>query len=227
MSNAMDEPLVATAGLTKSYGPLTVLRDLHLTIPRGQRVALLGRSGSGKSTLLNLLGGLDVPSAGSIVVNGRDLGRMTPNQRADYRLTTVGMIFQSFNLVASRTAIENIEMPLVLAGMARSERRKQALASLDSMGLSERAGHLPAELSGGERQRVAIARALLNRPPLLLADEPTGNLDSTTGDEVVRLLLEYLESAGATLLLVTHDEELARRCANRIVRMQDGMILNT
>jgi len=227
MSNAMDEPLVATAGLTKSYGPLTVLRDLHLTIPRGQRVALLGRSGSGKSTLLNLLGGLDVPSAGSIVVNGRDLGRMTPNQRADYRLTTVGMIFQSFNLVASRTAIENIEMPLVLAGMARSERRKQALASLDSMGLSERAGHLPAELSGGERQRVAIARALLNRPPLLLADEPTGNLDSTTGDEVVRLLLGYLESAGATLLLVTHDEELARRCANRIVRMQDGMILNT
>jgi len=223
----MDEPLVATAGLTKSYGPLTVLRDLHLTIPRGQRVALLGRSGSGKSTLLNLLGGLDVPSAGSIVVNGRDLGRMTPNQRADYRLTTVGMIFQSFNLVASRTAIENIEMPLVLAGMARSERRKQALASLDSMGLSERAGHLPAELSGGERQRVAIARALLNRPPLLLADEPTGNLDSTTGDEVVRLLLGYLESAGATLLLVTHDEELARRCANRIVRMQDGMILNT
>jgi len=223
--------LVSIAGLSKQYGPpearLTVLRDLNLVIPRGQRVALLGRSGSGKSTLLNLLGALDVPTAGSIRVAGHDLAALSANQRAEYRLTSVGMIFQSFNLVGSRTALENIEMPLILAGTPRAERRKRARQALESVGMGDRHNHLPAELSGGERQRVAIARALLNRPSLLLADEPTGNLDSATGNDVVNMLLEFLDSCGATLLLVTHDEELARRCATRLIRMQDGTILDS
>ena len=222
------DALVEIAGLEKRYGPasapIPVLRDLHLTIPRGERVALLGKSGSGKSTLLNLLGGLDVPTAGAIRVDGHDLDSFNSNERAMYRLTTVGMIFQSFYLVPARTALENVELPMILAGRPRSERRRLAADELATIGMGHRLDHTPAELSGGERQRVAIARALVNRPKLLLADEPTGNLDTATGNEVVALLLDYLRGSGASLILVTHDEELARRCATRILRMQDGVL---
>lgn len=222
-------PLVTIANLVKEYGPasarITVLRGVNLEIPHGQRIAMLGKSGSGKSTLLNLLGGLDVPTSGSIHVGGRDLATMTTNERALYRLSTVGMIFQAFYLVPNRTALENVEMPMILAGAVKKERRIVAAQALESVGLSHRLTHRPDQLSGGERQRVAIARALVNRPRLLLADEPTGNLDTVTGKEVLDIILGYAQSSGASLLLVTHDEELANRCATRILRMQDGMLL--
>lgn len=222
-------PLVEIAGLTKDYGtaiaPLVVLRSLNLTIERGERVALFGKSGSGKSTLLNLLGGLDVPTSGVIRVDGHDLHSLNPNERALYRLSTVGMIFQSFYLIPSRTALENVEVPMVLAGLSKKERRQRAEAELQAVGMGHRLRHHPTELSGGERQRVAIARALVNRPKLLLADEPTGNLDTSTGDEVVELLKNYLSDNQATLLLVTHDPELAQRCTTRIIRMQDGVLV--
>lgn len=223
------EPLVEIAGLVKEYGlpsaRIQVLRGIDLTIPRGQRVALLGKSGSGKSTLLNLLGGLDVPTSGSIRVDSHDLASTTANERAIYRLSTVGMIFQAFYLVPHRSALENVEMPMILAGVAKKERKTIAMTALESVGLGHRLTHHPDQLSGGERQRVAIARALVNRPKLLLADEPTGNLDTVTGAEVLNIILDYVESNHAAMLLVTHDEELARRCATRILRMQDGLLL--
>jgi putative ABC transport system ATP-binding protein len=229
LNGPIARPLVEIAELIKEYGPpaarIPVLRGLHLAIPHGQRVALLGKSGSGKSTLLNLLGGLDVPTAGSIRVADRDLAALNANERAHYRLSTVGMIFQAFYLVPSRNALENVEMPMILAGIARKERRTSAAQALESVGLGHRLNHRPDQLSGGERQRVAIARALVNRPRLLLADEPTGNLDTVTGGEVLDIILEYVQSSGAALLLVTHDEELAKRCATRILRMQDGMLV--
>jgi predicted ABC-type transport system involved in lysophospholipase L1 biosynthesis ATPase subunit len=221
--------LVSIEALSKEYGPpsarISVLHNLNLTIQHGERIALLGRSGSGKSTLLNLLGGLDVPTSGSIHIDGRDLAALGSDERANYRLTTVGMVFQSFNLIPSRTALENVEMPMVLAGQGRPERRRLAVQALEAVGMGHRLQHDPSQLSGGERQRVAIARALVNRPRLLLADEPTGNLDTATGKDVVTLLLDFLQASGAALLLVTHDEELARRCATRILRMQDGVII--
>lgn len=229
LTNGVPSPhLVEMAALTKDYGPVSaripVLRGLDLTIPHGQRVALLGKSGSGKSTLLNLLGGLDEPTSGRIVVDGHDLANMTSNERALYRLTTVGMIFQSFYLVATRSALENVEMPMILAGQPKSPRRQRAKAALHAVGMSHRLDHKPSQLSGGERQRVAIARALVNQPKLLLADEPTGNLDSQTGDEVITLILDFVRTSGATMILVTHDEELAERCATRLLRMQDGLL---
>jgi predicted ABC-type transport system involved in lysophospholipase L1 biosynthesis ATPase subunit len=221
--------IIEIAGLVKEYGPpsarISVLRGLDLTIQRGERVALLGKSGSGKSTLLNLLGGLDEPTSGTVIVDGHDLGNMTANERADYRLGVVGMIFQAFYLVPTRSAVENVEMPMILAGELRPVRRDRAAAALHAVGMSHRVEHTPAQLSGGERQRVAIARALVNRPKLLLADEPTGNLDTQTGKEVIALILDYVRSSGATMILVTHDEELADRCATRILHMQDGVIL--
>jgi len=222
-------PLVELAGLVKNYGsssaPVPVLRGVNLTMNPGERIALLGKSGSGKSTLLNLMGGLDVPTHGTIRVAGHDLSSLTSDERARYRLEAVGMIFQAFLLVPTRTALENVEVPMTLAGISRKERRERAHAALAGVGMSHRLNHLPTELSGGERQRVAIARALVNRPRLLLADEPTGNLDTATGEEVVRLILQYLEDNNAALLLVTHEEELANRCAARIIRMQDGALL--
>lgn len=227
--NPAAKPLVQIEQLVKEYGPpaarIPVLRGIDLTIGYAQRIALRGKSGSGKSTLLNLLGGLDVPTSGTIRVDGHDLSVTTANERANYRLSTVGMIFQAFYLVPTRTAVENVEMPMVIAGTPKKERRAFALQALESVGLGHRLTHRPDQLSGGERQRVAIARALVNRPKLLLADEPTGNLDTVTGAEVLKLILEYVESNGASLLLVTHDEELARHCATRILHMQDGMLM--
>jgi predicted ABC-type transport system involved in lysophospholipase L1 biosynthesis ATPase subunit len=220
---------VKTVALTKSYGtnaaPVHALRGITLVIPQGERVALLGKSGSGKSTLLNVLGGLDRPSSGEVHVAGQNLARLSTRELARYRLTTVGMIFQSFNLIASRTAMENVELPMVFAGRPGRERRVIARQALEAVGLGQRQSHRPAELSGGEHQRVAIARALVNNPAILLADEPTGNLDSATAREIVDLLTEHIRAQGTTLVLVTHDEELARRCAERILHMKDGQLI--
>jgi ABC-type lipoprotein export system ATPase subunit len=214
----------------KSYGsgssPVVALREVSLEVRRGERVALLGKSGSGKSTLLNLIGGLDRPTSGRIMAAGSDLARMTGEQLAAYRLTTVGMIFQAYNLIPSRTALENVELPMVLAGILPAERREAARVALEAVGLGGRLGHRPMELSGGEHQRVAIARALVNRPEILLADEPTGNLDSATAGEIMDLLLDHLRRDGTTLIMVTHDEELARQAADRIVRLKDGRVLS-
>ena len=228
MSTDSPAPLIRAVDLVKSYGrpptEIRVLGGVSLAIRAGERVAILGKSGSGKSTLLNLIGGLDVPTAGSVEVAGRDLATMSPNERAHYRLGTVGMIFQVFHLVASRTALENVELPMYFAGRPGAERQRAARQALEGVGLADRLTHRPSELSGGERQRVAIARALVNRPAIILADEPTGNLDSVTGSEVVELLIKHVETTAATLLLVTHDEELAERVTHRILRMHDGKL---
>ncbi|HEY1375872.1 MAG TPA: ABC transporter ATP-binding protein [Gemmataceae bacterium] len=222
--------LVTLDRVDKTYGtaaaPVHALRDVTLAIGRGERVALLGKSGSGKSTLLQLLGGLDRPTAGRIAVAGHDLAALSANRLAAYRQSTVGMIFQAFHLIASRTALENVELPLVFAGRPPRDRRAAARAALEAVGLGHRLTHRPAELSGGERQRVAIARALVNRPALLLADEPTGNLDTATAAEVMGVVLDQARAAGMALVLVTHDEELAGRSADRIVRLADGVLEN-
>jgi predicted ABC-type transport system involved in lysophospholipase L1 biosynthesis ATPase subunit len=202
------------------------LRGLSIDVARGERVALLGKSGSGKSTLLNLIGGLDRPTTGDLEVAGSDLGRLTGRELARFRSTSVGMIFQSFNLIPSRTALENVELPMVLTGRSVRERRAYAAQALEAVGLMARLHHKPAQLSGGENQRVAIARALVNQPSVLLADEPTGNLDSQTAREVVTLILENIRSRSATLILVTHDEEMARICATRVIRLKDGQLLH-
>lgn len=220
----MSEPFVRTVDLHKSYGSVSVLRGVSLEVAAGERLAVLGKSGSGKSTLLHLLGGLDVATKGTVSIAGRDLGQMSRNQRAELRLSTVGIIFQAFHLIPNRTAAENVELPMMFAALSKRARRRQAIATLETVGLGHRLKHRPAELSGGERQRVAIARALINRPRLLLADEPTGNLDSTTGAEVMDEILRQVKSTGMSFVLVTHDEELARRSSDRVLHMQDGVL---
>ena len=219
---------VRAVALSKSYGKAVslvhALRGVSLEVRRGERVALLGKSGSGKSTLLHILGGLDHPTAGAVCLAGRELWRMSPRDLARYRLRTVGMIFQAFNLIPSRTAWQNVELPLIFAGASRRARRAAARQTLDSVGLGHRLDHRPTELSGGEQQRVAIARALVNDPQILLADEPTGNLDSATAADVLALIGDHVRAHGTTLVLVTHDEELARRCADRILYIKDGQL---
>lgn len=221
---------VRAMDLTKAYGssdpPVLALRGVTLEVPRGQRVALLGKSGSGKSTLLNLLGGLDRPTSGRLEVAGRELSRLSASELARFRSSSVGIIFQSFNLIASRTALENVELPMVFAGKPAAERRQIAREALLAVGLKDRMHHRPAQLSGGESQRVAIARALANAPQVLLADEPTGNLDSRTAAEVIALVLDYVSRNSATLVLITHDEELAKKASDRVVRLQDGQLAN-
>jgi predicted ABC-type transport system involved in lysophospholipase L1 biosynthesis ATPase subunit len=221
----MSDPLVRTIDLHKSYGSVSVLRGASLEVGAGERVAVLGKSGSGKSTLLHLIGGLDVPTSGQIVVAGRDLGHISRNERAEFRLATVGIIFQAFHLIPNRSAVENVELPMMFAAIPVWERRRQATAALEAVGLGHRLKHRPAELSGGERQRVAVARALVNRPRLLLADEPTGNLDSSTGAEVTDEILRQVKMLGAALVLVTHDGELAARSSDRVLHMQDGVLV--
>jgi predicted ABC-type transport system involved in lysophospholipase L1 biosynthesis ATPase subunit len=220
---------VRAVNLTKSYGTsdsaVLALRGVSLQLEHGQRLALLGKSGSGKSTLLNLLGGLDRPTSGHLEVVGQDLGRLSATDLARFRSKSVGMIFQSFNLISARTALENVELPMVFAGCPPAERREIARDALAAVGLAGRLHHRPAQLSGGESQRVAIARALANGPQVLLADEPTGNLDSLTAAEVIALVLDYVSRRGATLILITHDEELAQRCSDRILRLQDGHLV--
>jgi predicted ABC-type transport system involved in lysophospholipase L1 biosynthesis ATPase subunit len=216
--------------LSRTYGGKTAavhaLRGVSFEVRRGERVALLGKSGSGKSTLLNLLAGLDRPTAGVVEVAGRDLGRLSSGQLARHRRSAVGVIFQSFNLIAARTALENVELPLVFAGRPPAERRAAAARALEEVGLGGRLRHRPPELSGGEQQRVAVARALINAPALVLADEPTGNLDSATAAEVVALLDRFVRARRGALLLVTHDEELAARCTDRLLRLHDGRLIS-
>jgi putative ABC transport system ATP-binding protein len=197
---------------------------VDLEIARGEAVALVGPSGSGKSTLLNLIGGLDHPTSGEIWVDGENIARATPRQLVEHRKRRIGFIFQSFNLLPHRTALENVEVPMTLAGLPTSERRQRAHELLERVGLSARADHRPSQLSGGEQQRVAIARSLSMRPLILLADEPTGNLDTTTGESIMALLLD-LNSSGLTLILVTHDPTVASH-AHRLIRLRDGRIEN-
>lgn len=223
----MTEPLIRAVGLARRYqmGKTAVdaLRGVDLAVQPGEFVALVGPSGSGKSTLLHLIGGLVRPTGGEVWVNGLELGRSSDQQLVVYRRDTLGFVFQGFNLLAIKTAWENVAVPLMLAGVPLVQRRARALALLTQLGLGQRADHRPAELSGGEQQRVAIARALANRPRLILADEPTGNLDSRTGGEIMRLLRRLVREEGLTLLLVTHDMGVARY-ADRIVHLRDGAV---
>jgi predicted ABC-type transport system involved in lysophospholipase L1 biosynthesis ATPase subunit len=223
-------PAVAAENLTKTYGSgpsgVVALAGVSLTVRPGERVAVLGKSGSGKSTLMNLIGGLDVPTAGALHVAGLSLAELSRRQLADFRLARIGLVFQSFHLVPSLTVLQNVELPLVLAGRPRRERRSAAADAVGAVGLGHRLAHRPAELSGGERQRAAVARALVNRPDLLPADEPTGNLDTASADAVTDLMLAQVRDRGMTLVLVTHDEELAARAADRRVRMQDGKVVS-
>jgi ABC-type lipoprotein export system ATPase subunit len=207
-------------------GIVRALAGVSLHIEPGEFVAILGTSGSGKSTLLNLFGGLDRPTTGEVRFEGNSLAPLSAPALARHRLRHVGMVFQSFNLSATMTAWENIALALAFAGVRRAERRRRAEALLAQVGLADRSAHRPAELSGGEQQRVAIARALANEPRALLADEPTGNLDSTHAAEILGLL-KAMQGAGKTIVLVTHDQDLARTYADRCVRLKDGKVVVT
>src|SRR5207249_4599712 len=200
--------------------------DVSLVVPAGEFLALLGSSGSGKSTLLNLMAGLDRPTAGSIVSGGRNLAELSPLELARYRRNTVGMVFQSFNLLPRMTLEENVELPLRLAEVDRTDRQSRVGEALERVGLSARRRHRPSELSGGEQQRGALARALVNRPAILFADEPTGNLDSANREQILLLLHEIQQSLGMTIIMVTHERPLAERFANRIALLSDGRLVS-
>ena len=218
--------MLVARGLTKEYlsggRPLAVLRDVSFTLPTGAFTAIVGPSGSGKTTLLGLLAGLDVPTRGTVVLDDVDLGALSEDARARVRGQKVGFVFQSFQLIPTLTAVENVTVPLELRGERGAERRAREL--LERVGLAGRGHHFPAQLSGGEQQRVAIARAFVNRPRILFADEPTGNLDASTGARIVELLESLNREDGVTIVLVTHDLALAER-ADRIVRLADGRVI--
>jgi putative ABC transport system ATP-binding protein len=230
MSNAPPadaaEPILRTVRLSKHYddGRVTALADVDLAIPRGAYVAVVGKSGSGKSTLLNLLAAMDRPTSGEIFFEGRPLSAKSDLDR--FRSRSLGLIFQSFYLLPMLTALENVQVPMFGTGRSARERRTKAAELLETVGIAHRASHLPTDMSVGERQRVAVARALANDPPLLLADEPTGNLDSHTAGTVFELFDRLHREQHKTLVIVTHDDDLARR-AQRIVRMHDGRIVET
>ncbi len=219
--------LIELRGVSKDYvtGPEVVhaLRDVDLEVGGGELVAVVGQSGSGKSTLMNILGCLDRPTRGRYRLGGVDVTRRSGDQRALVRNRLIGFVFQGFNLLPRTTALENVELPLVYRGISARERRRRAKSALAQVGLADRAGHTPAQLSGGQQQRVAIARALVTDPPLLLADEPTGNLDTRTSDEVLALLQNLSRQRGITVLIVTHEPDIAA-CASRVVTVRDGRI---
>ncbi|MEX0975240.1 MAG: ABC transporter ATP-binding protein [Bacillota bacterium] len=223
----MPESVISITGLSKEYrmGKVKVpaLRGVDLEIPKGQFVAIMGPSGSGKSTLMNILGCLDRPTEGTYLLDGSDVSRKTDNQLADIRNRLIGFIFQTFNLLARTDAMANVELPLIYRGTSGRERREKASKALESVGLGARAKHRPNELSGGEQQRVAIARALAAEPKVILADEPTGNLDSRSGEEIMAIFQD-LNRQGITVILVSHDPDIARH-ADRIVSLRDGKII--
>ena len=222
------EPLITIEDIGRKYviGSETIhaLKSVSLSINKGEFVALMGPSGSGKSTLMNILGCLDTPSKGKYILNGIDVSHMSENDLAEVRNSEIGFVFQTFNLLPRNSALENVALPLVYAGVSKDDRLDRAKKTLENVGLGNRVDHRPNELSGGQRQRVAVARALINNPSIILADEPTGNLDTKTSIEIMGLI-EDIHDKGNTIILVTHEEDIALH-AHRIVRMRDGLIEN-
>ncbi len=223
----MTDPVIDAHDLTKVYrmGEIEVhaLRGISLTVARGEIVSIMGPSGSGKSTLMNILGCLDRPTSGTYKLDGQQVSDLSDDELAAIRNRKVGFVFQTFNLLARQTAVTNVELPMRYGGTTNGRRRQRAIEALQSVGLGDRLSHRPSELSGGEQQRVAIARALVNNPAVILADEPTGNLDSKAGEEVMRILLALNKEYGTTLIFVTHDPEIAGR-TERIIRLHDGLV---
>jgi len=222
------DPLITLKDIGRKYVIGTeiihAIKSVTLTINKGEFVALMGPSGSGKSTLMNILGCLDTPTKGEYILNGNNVSHMTDNELAEIRNTEIGFVFQTFNLLPRNTALDNVALPLVYAGIGKEKRRARAKTTLENVGLGNRVDHKPNELSGGQRQRVAVARALINNPSIILADEPTGNLDTKTSIEIMGLI-EDIHAKGNTIILVTHEEDIALH-AHRIVRMRDGLIEN-
>jgi len=221
MNNVID-----IKGITRNFQlgqeTVKVLKGIDLTIEKGEYVAFMGPSGSGKSTLMNLLGCLDTPTSGSYILNGADVSTMTDDQLAEIRNKEIGFVFQTFNLLPRTTALDNVALPMIYAGKSKTERNERAAEVLKNVGLADRMDHKPNQLSGGQRQRVAVGRALVNKPSIILADEPTGNLDSKTSVEIMNLFDE-IHAAGNTVILVTHEEDIAEH-AHRIIRLRDGVI---
>lgn len=222
----MSEWVIETINISKEYRMgqeiIKALVSVSIKVKKGEYVAFMGPSGSGKSTLMNIVGALDTPTSGTYILNGKDVSRMRDNELAEVRNKEIGFVFQTFNLLPRATALENVELPLIYAGYGRKERRQKAMKALADVGLENRAGHKPNELSGGQRQRVAIARALVNKPSIILADEPTGNLDTKTSYDIMALFKE-LHQKGNTIIMVTHEEDIASY-AHRIIRLRDGLI---
>ena len=225
----MDDPIVRAVGIHKTYDTgqvkVNALRGIELSVQRGEMVAIMGPSGCGKTTMLNCLSGLDDVDAGQVIIDGVVLHDLPDDERSDYRARNMGFVFQLYNLLPVLSSVENVEMPLLLSGVGATEARRRSVEMLEQVGLAERANHLPGELSGGQRQRVTIARALVNQPSIIWADEPTGDLDSETANDIMSLMVELNRANQQSFILVTHSDEVGR-LAHRIVRMRDGGIVD-